>query len=197
MSIALGYFTKKFVPKTKDCKILKNKIEHVVQDITLVWKKSFGLLALTIEEEKEEEATQVELDNKEDFDELDNLQEVIRRKVEESEQKNVVTIEDIPKETQQNVNVLIEANLKNDAVIKTTSNTPLPCINPVLIQIHDYPRSESAPTMDSTLFHSTIIVDKKGQQDVSFKEQGKIMIILLHPTPTTNRVIKKEELEEK
>lgn len=48
----------------------------------MIWKKAFGLIAPT-EEEKEEE--EIELDNKEDLNECENLEEEIRRKVEENE----------------------------------------------------------------------------------------------------------------
>lgn len=62
------------------------------------------------------------------------MEEEIRRKVDENEQQCVITIEDMPKERQQNINVLTKEEIKNEAFIKTTSDTPLPCINPVLIK---------------------------------------------------------------
>ena len=61
------------------------------------------------------------------------MEEELRRKVEESEQQDIVTIEDIPRDTQMNVNALTKKELKNEAFTKATLNTSLPCTNPTLI----------------------------------------------------------------
>ena len=61
MSIALRSFAKKFVPKTRAYKILRNRIEGVVQESKFIWKKEFGLMPPIVEEEKEDE--KVELEN--------------------------------------------------------------------------------------------------------------------------------------
>jgi hypothetical protein len=177
MSIALKDYAKKFMPKKRAYKILKNKIEDVVQEKILVWKKVFGLLAPPAIEEKEEEETEtVELDNQEDYDEPNNLEEHIRRKVEETEQKDVVTIEEIPDETWKILNVLTKEELKNATLMSVTSNTPLSCTNPILIQIKDYLRIENAPTVTSTIdgFQiNSFIVEEKGKTRCNCQGTGK------------------------
>lgn len=64
------------------------------------------------------------------------MEEEIRKKVEEREHQDDVTIEDETRDTQLNVNALNEEELKTEAI----TNTPLLCINLILIKFHDYPR---------------------------------------------------------
>lgn len=55
MSISLRDYVKNSAPKVRAYKILKNKVEAVVQESVLVWKKEFGLLTPIEKVEKEEE----------------------------------------------------------------------------------------------------------------------------------------------
>ena len=64
MSIVIRDYAK-FVPKTRAYKIWRNKNDDLVQEIKLVWKKEFGLLTPIVEEEEDDEKS--ELDNKEDM----------------------------------------------------------------------------------------------------------------------------------
>lgn len=94
MSISIRDFAKKFVPKVRAYKILNNKLDEVKKESILIWKKSFGFLLPSSEEEKEEEGRDViELYNQEDYDELESLEEQVRNLVDGSEQQNVVTME--------------------------------------------------------------------------------------------------------
>lgn len=62
-------FNKKCVPKRKYFQILKNRIEHVVEEIKMIWKNIYRLIP---EDEQKEE---VETDEQE-HQELDNTEDI-------------------------------------------------------------------------------------------------------------------------
>lgn len=80
MSILLRYFPMKFMPTVREYKMLKNKVDEIVKESILICKKAFGLLFPLVEEKKEEERRDtIELDNQEDDDELESLEEQVRK----------------------------------------------------------------------------------------------------------------------
>lgn len=97
-----------FVPKTRAYKILRNKIEDVVQESKMVWKKVFGVMPTDVEEEEKYEGG-VELDNKEDiYNNIERLVETIKKMTQESvKQIETITIaDDTPDNTLSNVTIV-------------------------------------------------------------------------------------------
>ena len=90
----------------------------------MIWKKTFGFILPSTEEEKEEEGKGfLELESQDD-DELGRLEEEVRKLVEGSRQQDVVTIEDVHDSSPYNQNILTKEDLKNAQ--KNTSGTSLP-----------------------------------------------------------------------
>lgn len=77
MTIELKDYANKFVLKRSEYKNLRNKIEEVVQESKIVWKKLFGLMSIDEKKEDKEEkdVAEVEVDNyKEDiYDDINKL----------------------------------------------------------------------------------------------------------------------------
>lgn len=112
-----------------------------------MWKIIFGLLIEKNPHLGEGSSSYVELDNREDIIEPQNLEEKERQKVEISGSQDVVTIEDIPKDTPVITNVFIKEEIKRQLLAKAIFGHPLPSTNHVLIQVHENTQIEVTSTI--------------------------------------------------
>lgn len=140
----------------------------------------------------EDTSSQIKMDNTQDIDEPESMEGEIRKKVEESEHQDVVTIEDLLEDNKKNVNILTEQEIKSEEITKVTSDSPLSCTHCVLIQIQEYPNVESLSTVSTVSYNSTIPTFTYEMKD---KEGNQMILIQNSPAKASTDINKEEEVE--
>lgn len=136
----------KFVPKSGVFLVLKNKIKDIISQRKFIFKNIFGILSVDEknDESEQKEPKQVELDNQEYYYGVaENIEEAIQRKVQESEKKEIITIEDEPIDNTKDAIQLAEQEQKEETPIQIPIQEVLLNPNPMLVQVKEYPKLET------------------------------------------------------